>query len=165
MTLARKLKALLSMDRAAIRLLAEAYWYLAWGRVLMHLPFARIAPTLGRHMEETPSAPLGDRARERTVRDVAFAIRLASRYTLWKSQCLVRALAGLKMLERRGIASTLYLGTGRDEAGKLAAHAWLRCGSYYLTGAEEMARFRVVGTFANPGRSIKPRRRSMQRET
>ncbi|GAE44160.1 hypothetical protein JCM21738_846 [Mesobacillus boroniphilus JCM 21738] len=53
------------------------------------------------------------------------------------------------MLQRRGINSTLYLGTAKDETGKLIAHAWLRSGSYYVSGAEEMNRFTVVSKFSN----------------
>ena len=41
-----------------------------------------------------------------------------SRYTFWESQCLVKAIAAMKMLERRQIESTLYLGTAKDENGK-----------------------------------------------
>ena len=54
----------------------------------------------------------------------------------------------MKMLERRKIESTLYLGTGKDEDGSFAAHAWLRSGPYYVTGANGMERYTVVGKFA-----------------
>ena len=47
----------------------------------------------------------------------------------------------MKMLERRKIESTLYLGTAKDENGKMIAHAWLRSGPFYITGAEGMERF------------------------
>lgn len=76
------------------------------------------------------------------------AIQLISQHTFWECKCLVRAIAALKMLERRQIESTLYLGTARDESGKMIAHAWLRSGPYYITGAEGMERFAVVGKFA-----------------
>ena len=42
-----------------------------------------------------------------------------SRYTFWESQCLVKAIAGMKMLERRHIESTLYLGTAKDETWEI----------------------------------------------
>ncbi|MNR36049.1 hypothetical protein D3C85_1539370 [compost metagenome] len=71
-----------------------------------------------------------------------------SKYTIWDSKCLVRAIAAMKMLHRRQIDSTLYLGTTRDESKKMIAHAWLRSGRYYVTGKEEMERFTVVGKFA-----------------
>ena len=57
-------------------------------------------------------------------------------------------MAAMKMLEKRGIESTLYLGMAKDETGALIAHAWLRSGPFYITGSEGMERFTVVGKFA-----------------
>jgi hypothetical protein len=54
----------------------------------------------------------------------------------------------MKMLERRKIESTLYMGTAKDETGRLIAHAWLRSGPYCITGSEEMSSFTVVSKFA-----------------
>ena len=52
-----------------------------------------------------------------------------SKYTFWESQCLVKAIAGMKMLERRNIESTLYLGTAKDAKGQMyRSDAWLRSG-------------------------------------
>ncbi|MBW7458870.1 lasso peptide biosynthesis B2 protein, partial [Paenibacillus sepulcri] len=80
-------------------------------------------------------------------------INTVSRHTPWESKCLVRAIAGMKMLERRRIDSTLYMGTAKDKTGQLIAHAWLRSGPVYITGAEVMNRFIVVQKFAKAGRN------------
>lgn len=56
--------------------------------------------------------------------------------TPWKSLCLVRALAARYLMVRKGIPTTLYLGVGKDENGKMIAHAWLRCGEMYMTGGD-----------------------------
>lgn len=53
--------------------------------------------------------------------------------TAWESKCLVRALTAQRLLKKKGIESTLYLGCGYDE-GKMVAHAWLRVGNLYVTG-------------------------------
>ena len=53
--------------------------------------------------------------------------------TSWESKCLVRALTAQKLLKRKDIHSTMYLGC-RMEEGKMVAHAWLRCGKMYVTG-------------------------------
>lgn len=55
--------------------------------------------------------------------------------TAWESKCLVRALTAQKILKKKGIHSTLYLGCGM-EAEKMVAHAWLRCGKMYVTGGD-----------------------------
>lgn len=53
--------------------------------------------------------------------------------TVWESKCLVRALTAQRLLKRKKIDSTLYLGCGMDQ-DKMIAHAWLRCGEMYVTG-------------------------------
>lgn len=124
----------------------EAFIYLGWARILKSRPFAKIAPSLGDQMGDTSfDESQSDRV---MLQRVSHAIDIISHHTFWESQCLVKALAGMKMLERRQIESTLYLGTGKDETGKMMAHAWLRSGLYYITGAEGMERFTVVSTFA-----------------
>lgn len=58
--------------------------------------------------------------------------------TSWESKCLVRALTAQKLLRRKHIHSTMYLGCKMDE-GKMVAHAWLRCGRMYVTGGNGVA--------------------------
>ncbi|MBK0292127.1 MULTISPECIES: lasso peptide biosynthesis B2 protein [Priestia] len=146
MALIKKLKAFLLFDWKTKSLLLESYLYLGWSRYLKSVPFSKVAPTLGNHMEET-SFTLSSSNKE-VLASVAQAIHIMSRYTFWESQCLVKAIAAMKMLEKRQIESTLYLGTAREENGELVAHAWLRSGPFYITGAEVMERFTVVSKFA-----------------
>ncbi|MFE7060533.1 lasso peptide biosynthesis B2 protein [Sutcliffiella sp. NPDC057660] len=143
----RKLKLLLEADWYTRRLLVESYLHLAWARYLKSVPFATVAPSLGTNMCETTfeRPPLGD---QKVLAAVSQAVHIMSKYTFWESQCLVKAMAAMKMLEKRNIESTLYLGTAKDENGKLIAHAWLRSGPFYITGAEVMNQFTVVGKFA-----------------
>ena len=82
------------------------------------------------------------------LKHISEAIHIMSKYTIWESQCLVKAIAGMKMLQRRQIESTLYLGTARDDTGQMIAHAWLRSGPFYISGSEGMERFAVVAKFA-----------------
>lgn len=126
-------------------LLLEAYFYLAWARILKTMPFSKITPLIGGHMEETSWLP--NPSHTSLLANISRSVQLMSRYTWWESMCLVKAIAAMKMLERRQIESTLYLGTAKDASGKLIAHAWLRSGPFYLTGYEEMNRFTVVGIF------------------
>ncbi|MBD3921502.1 lasso peptide biosynthesis B2 protein [Paenibacillus sp. PR3] len=130
-------------------LYAEAFLYLGWARVLKQLPFAKVAPTLGVRTEESSFAH--DPSQDRILAGVSTAIQRMSRHTWWESMCMVKAIAAMKMLERRGISCTLYMGTAKDATGRMIAHAWLRSGPHYLTGYEEMSKFTVVGKFANNG--------------
>ncbi|WP_418792211.1 lasso peptide biosynthesis B2 protein [Phosphitispora sp. TUW77] len=133
----------MSLNRRTKLLFIEAYLYLGWARFLVYLPFSWVAPYLGEQMRESPFCL--ERAHIITIKHIYNAIKVMSRHTLWESACLVRAIAALKMLQRRNIESTLYLGTAKDENAKLIAHAWLRSGPFYITGAEEMKKFAVAG--------------------
>ncbi|MBY0007031.1 lasso peptide biosynthesis B2 protein [Priestia aryabhattai] len=146
MALIKKLKDFLLFDWKTKNLLLESYLYLGWSRYLKSVPFSKVAPTLGNHMEET--AFTLNSSNKEILASVSQAIHTMSRYTFWESQCLVKAIAAMKMLEKRQIDSTLYLGTAREENGELVAHAWLRSGPFYITGAEVMERFTVVSKFA-----------------
>ncbi len=140
-----KLRKIFSLDRKTLFLFLEAFLYLGWARCLIYMPFAKVAPLLGNQMQETP----GQIDIENSVfKRISGAIAIISNHTFWECKCLVKAIAAMKMLERRGIGSTLYLGTAKDETGELIAHAWLRSGPFFITGAEVMNRFTVVGKFA-----------------
>lgn len=145
MVLKRKWMKFVRMPADKKRLLLEALFCLGWARMLKALPFPRIAHSLGRPMLETPLAH--NAADEMRVREISQAVRTMSRHTLWQSHCLVQAIAAQRMLARRRIASTLYLGTAKDRRGRMIAHAWLRSGPCYVTGAEERMLFTAVAAF------------------
>src|SRR4051812_33118729 len=109
----RKLKTFVSLGKEKRKLLLEAYVYLAWARILKKMPFSKLAPSLGTHMTET--SMVDHPSDRKSLRFVSEAIHIMSRYTFWESMCLVKAIAGMKMLKRRKIESTLYLGTAKDE--------------------------------------------------
>ncbi|NGY80490.1 lasso peptide biosynthesis B2 protein (plasmid) [Bacillus megaterium] len=142
----KKLRNFLRLETSQKLLLLEAFYYLGYGRVFKSLPFSKVAPILGDRMKETSFSP--NTYDHVVLNNISHAIHMMSKYTFWESQCLVKAVAGMKMLERRHIESTLYLGTAKDKNGKLIAHAWLRSGSIYVTGSEGMERFTVVGKFS-----------------
>ncbi|MFD1040638.1 lasso peptide biosynthesis B2 protein [Virgibacillus byunsanensis] len=142
----KKIRLFLTMNKEIKKLLFESYFYLGWARILKTFPFAKVAPSLGEQMQETTISH--KQPSKQTLSNISQAIHMASRYTLWESQCLVKAIAAMKMLERRNIESTLYLGTAKDDAGQLIAHAWLRSGPFYITGSEGMERFTIVNKFA-----------------
>lgn len=146
MGIVSKVRKFCALDGRTMLFFVEAFFYLGWSRILISFPFCRIAPSLGDPMEETTNERLHQDMV--TLARVQGAIHVMSEHTWWESRCLVRAIAALKMLERRQIESTLYLGTARDESSKMIAHAWLRSGPFLITGSEGMERFGVVGKFA-----------------
>ena len=134
------------MDSQTRFLLLESYYHLGKARLSKNRSFSKVAPTLGLHMVESISET--DQNNNVILYKISHSIQIMSRFTFWESECLVKAIAAMRMLEKRNIESTLYLGTGRDESGKLIAHAWLRSGSFFITGYEGIDRFTVVGKFS-----------------
>jgi hypothetical protein len=137
------------LSRAERRLFLEAVMWLGIFRtVILLIPFRRIAPRLGAHMAETP---LRDDVPEKRqlAKDVAMAVIRASRHVPWDAKCLVQAMAGKKMLKRKGIQSTLYLGLARKADHDMQAHAWLRCGERIILGGRGLKHFAVVAAFGN----------------
>jgi hypothetical protein len=132
------------------RLLAlEALAWLAAMRLAVRwVRFERILRWLRLEPGESPSQPAPAAAQ-----GVGRAVRGAAIYTPWESACLVQALAAGRMLQRRRLAWTLYLGAARDQAQpqELLAHAWLRCGQQVLTGESESRRFPVLARFTPAG--------------
>jgi hypothetical protein len=146
MQILKKTLTFISMSWKKKNLLLESIFYLGLARLLKCLPFSKVVPILGNHMEETTFKLTHSNIE--TLVEISAAIHIMSQYTVWESQCLVKAIAGMKMLEKRGIESTLYLGTAKNKHGKLVAHAWLRSGPFYIFGGEGIERFTVVSKFA-----------------
>ncbi|WP_160726049.1 lasso peptide biosynthesis B2 protein [Bacillus sp. USDA818B3_A] len=146
MDIVRKIRNFLILKLFNQLLLLEAFYTLGWARVLKSLPFAKVAPSLGERMTETVYTQ--DPKQLEFLQQVSDSISVMSRHTWWESKCLVMAIAGMKMLERRKIESTLYMGMARDDEGNMIAHAWLRSGSFYVSGSTGMERFTIVAKFA-----------------
>jgi hypothetical protein len=108
----------------------EAALCLALARIgILLLPFPRIARHLG--TLHAPSAGAADSlAGKAMAEDISWAIDRAARLSPVPLVCLPRALAGWKMLQRRGISARLHFGASRKPGGKtLLTHAWLdACG-------------------------------------
>lgn len=143
----KKIRILLSLNWKTKLLLLEAFIFLGWARILKGMQFSKIAGSLGVEMEETTFNSNAEQTK--TLKRISEAIQIISRHTTWESKCLVKAIAGQKMLNRRYIESTLYLGTAKDVNGDFIAHAWLRSGPFYISGSEGMEIFTVVAKFAN----------------
>jgi hypothetical protein len=120
---------------------------------VLTLPFRWVMRACGRHMTESPRtvAPAGRESIER----VAWAIDTARLFTPWDSNCLAQAIGGARMLRRRGIASTTYLGVTAADPEKLgphlSAHAWLRAGPDVILGDGRLDEYVTVSSFATAG--------------
>lgn len=78
------------------------------------------------------------------MRRVRFAIARAARNLPTDPNCLPQALAVRRMLERRGIEASLYMGAERGEDGKTRFHAWLKVGPEWVTGLCDEDRYALL---------------------
>lgn len=155
-TLRGKLRPFVQRPWADRRLLTEAYFWLGVARLaLLTLPFRWIAPFLGTTKLETIEDTLAHDEKSWLNR-VSWAVRTASRYTPWTSNCLPQAIAAKRLLQQRHIRSTLYLGLrhSQESPGEMEAHAWLRSGKFVIVGGRGEQRFTVVATFAEEKLSL-----------
>lgn len=129
------------------RLTFAIYGYTAFYRIqILLIPSKILQKYWGKRGEETQK----DDTNEHYFYAIGisnYVNRIADK-TPWQSKCLVRALTAQKLLRRKQIATTLYLGVGKDEKGTMIAHAWLRCGKLYVTGGNG-AEYAVVAKFAS----------------
>lgn len=148
----RKVQAFLALSSRRKRLFLQAYCLLGAMRfAILTRSFKSLVAGLELHREAKEQPPLDDREMD-IARQVGWAVRLASRYTPWKSTCLAQVLAAQRMLQQRGIAGGFYLGASTQaEEGSdqpMSAHAWLKCDDQFITGEPGHQRFTVVSTFS-----------------
>ena len=141
-----------ALDKKRRRLFLAAY--LALGRARLALrtrPFRELTRDLTVHRTAfEPGEP--DDASLHEAREVAWAVAAASRFTPWRSTCLVQVLAAQRLLQQRSIPGAIYIGAAAGEGGATAAgleaHAWLRCGQHFITGQSGHDRYTVVTAFS-----------------
>lgn len=143
-----KISTFLHLPWADRWLTLEALIWLGLARlVVLTLPFRWITSYMG---QTQAVSPVDDASVDLDqVKRIARTIRRTSRHTPWDSNCLAQALTAKRMLHRRRINCTLYLGLAKDDDGQLQAHAWLRSGSFILTGGRGSGRYAAVATFAD----------------
>lgn len=115
------------------RKMTVAVWvYAAWYRFCVRfISPKKLSPHWGIRGEESVENASAEEYKYANV--VASKVNRSANNTPWESKCLVRALTAQKLLKRKKIESTLYLGVGQEN-GKMTAHAWLRVGQMYVTG-------------------------------
>jgi hypothetical protein len=149
--MASKLGKYLSLDAERRRLLLEAGRMLGTTRLdLARKPLRQLTAGLNRE----PVLFLGtepEKAMAEQVDCVGWAVTAAARHTPWRSSCLVQVLTAQRMLQARGIPGAIYIGAAAgpsEELPILEAHAWLKCGSRFVTGEVGHARYTVVAAFS-----------------
>ena len=124
-----------------------AFFYTGFYRAfILFVPFNKLRKRMGKHKEESSEKETRDVYK--IASHISWVVTLISSKTPWESKCLVQALTAQRMLKSKGISTTIYLGVRKAE-NEMKAHAWLRCGEYYVTGGAIREQYTVVAKFAN----------------
>lgn len=145
--LTRKTKTFFTIDNKLKVEFIQALIYTGMYRAfILFFPFNKLRKRMGKHKEE--SSETVEKEVYKTARHIAWVVTLISSKTPWESKCLVQALTAQRMLKKEGISTTIYLGVRKSD-NEMKAHAWLRCGEYYVTGGAIRDQYTVVAKFAN----------------
>ncbi len=110
------------------KLLMEAIFFLFTSKfMLIIFPF-KICKQIFRKNEV-----LVKQASVQSIKDISIALERANKIAIWRNVCIVKSFAARFMLQRRGIASTIYLGVTVKNEKRLSAHAWLVSRGVYVT--------------------------------
>lgn len=97
--------------------------------------------TIARRVQSELLWRASDAETQAAARRVRWAISAAVRRIPWTVPCLAQALAGNRLLARRGVPSELWLGVRPAQGRSLDAHAWLVADGQILTGAASEEEF------------------------
>lgn len=119
----RAIRRFLQLNPRQKGLLVEAQSMLLLARLaLLCLPFRLVAKWLNHPVQ---GRQISNAARIQHINDVHWAVTACARSGLVKAVCFPQGLAAKAMLNRRGLAPTLYFGVGKDSKGQLLAHVWV----------------------------------------
>ena len=140
------IKKILSLSSIEKRIFVEAACETLCVRVITTIRNTRkYVSWLGKSQVETRYMS-DDQHREQILQIKAAISRC--RHLVWARKCLVVSIAAKRMLDRRQISATLYMGVAKNDKGKLIAHAWLRSGDIWVSGGINRNKFTIVGIFS-----------------
>ena len=140
------MKKLLNLIRCLIKLIftfsiedkllfTEAFFLTGLMRYkILNVPFNKLKIQLGDYNKESEEEISSEEYK--IVMKIRNAVVNTSRHTPWESLCLVQSMTVQKMLNKRSISSTLYLGVNKDSDNNMSAHSWIRCGKIFVTGGD-----------------------------
>ena len=149
--IARKVRTFLNQAPLFYVWLLPAWILLGLSRAaILVFPFRRIAGWLGTHDGLAPRTPLISPDQERRAHSIGRAVRVAAKYTPWKSNCFPQAIAARLILGFHGIPCAVYFGLARAPADSdMKAHAWVVSGRLSVTGGRSFGSFTPVGCFVS----------------
>lgn len=136
----RRLRELAWRDRL---LLMEAAATIAVASLAIRLlPFRKVVSALARGGDRSIS-----RQSSSEIPRARWAVEACARRLPWRIVCFQQGLALHKLLQRRGIATSLHYGVVQNSDRGLAAHVWVTHEGEAIIGGEQAAAFTCLATF------------------
>lgn len=144
--LARKVRTFFKIDNKKKKIFIKTFILTGINRYsILNSEFKMLAKKIGTSKKE--SSYEIDNESYIKAKEIGEIVKIVSKHTPWESLCLVQAMTAQKLLKEENISSTLYLGV-KKENDNMVAHAWLRCGNYYVTGGNGYG-YASVAKFSN----------------
>jgi hypothetical protein len=152
-SLGRKLRVFWQLSVSAKLLLVPAWLSLCLSAgIFRFLRFGRLGQLLGRNIGAGACCPLASPAAQDRATAISSAVRIASRYTPFRGDCVPQALAGQFLCRALNVPSALHFGI-RNSVGSPAglkdmeAHAWLVVGPVFVTGGRSFRTHTTTACF------------------
>ena len=110
------------------------------------VPFAKLAPWLGSLNHDGHFLPTSSELHQ--VHRIRWAVGRVSMALPWLSNCLVQAITAKYLLSQKNIETTLFLGANLKNEHHMEAHAWLQCGTVFITGGAIRNAFQTLASFS-----------------
>jgi hypothetical protein len=128
------------------KLFFEAYLLILRIKILLKLTsLSYLVNALKRDSEDTHINSLNDLSFQQALL-VGRAVKQAAGHHIGEVSCLVQSLVTQRMLQRRSIIGTLYIGVNKSDEG-VKAHAWLKCNDRVIVGEHLHELYKVMLTF------------------
>jgi len=114
------------------------------------LPFRWVMRFLGAQHENIQLSVIVSKQQLEWALRIGKITNIATKYTPWKSKCLIQAMVAKVILNHYKIPYVIHVGMLRNEEGELKSHAWLNVKQRVIVGGEGHKAFTIVSSFVTP---------------
>lgn len=142
----KSLKNLFSRPKDEILLVFEALFYLLYMK--QKLKKHKFNDLVSIYSLQSTNSEKYSKNNLKKIKKIGWAVERTSQVLPWYGLCLVKALASQRMLNKRNLTASIYMGVRKEKDGKtLEAHAWIKCDKSFITGHHDGS-FNTVSKFS-----------------
>lgn len=134
---------------------AEAVYALVIARLDTLRPATHYTAKLGAPAKDPSDAsnvsdPPPEMKQIRLAAEIGQTVARVASWMPFRALCLQQVLAVRRMMRRRGLTGTIFLGLERERdetTGQREAHAWMRIGDRVVSGDRDLDRYVILGAY------------------